>query len=143
MEYEFPAQVPISAQCRDLLCRILVADPNRRITIPGIQQHAWYRQARPSPPPPPAWPVSYPAPCCARAWRRAALMAFQGLCLVLWRTSWQDLMPLPVAPTVWHELAASLIAASSDAAPALLERLLAGSAAALCLTRHQQAAAAS
>ena len=46
VEYEFPASVPISSSCRDLLCRILVADPNRRITIPEIQRHPWYRTVR-------------------------------------------------------------------------------------------------
>ena len=44
MEYEFPPNVPVTQACRDLLCRILVADPLRRITIAGIQQHPWYRQ---------------------------------------------------------------------------------------------------
>ena len=50
VEYEFPPQVSISPQCRDLLCKILVADPNRRITIAGIQAHPWYRTVRPWPP---------------------------------------------------------------------------------------------
>ena len=46
VEYEFPPSVPISKECRDLLCRILVAEPSRRITIPEIQRHPWYRTVR-------------------------------------------------------------------------------------------------
>ena len=42
MEYEFPPHVKASAQCRDLLNRILEPDPAKRITISGIQCHPWY-----------------------------------------------------------------------------------------------------
>ena len=44
VEYEFPPNVPVTHECRDLLCKILVADPARRISLPGIQQHPWYRK---------------------------------------------------------------------------------------------------
>ena len=44
VDYEFPARVPVSDNCKDLLRRILVADPTRRLTIAQIQQHPWYRQ---------------------------------------------------------------------------------------------------
>lgn len=42
MEYEFPAHVKVSKECRDLLSHILVPDPASRITIPEIQRHPWY-----------------------------------------------------------------------------------------------------
>lgn len=45
VEYELPKH--ISSECRDLLSRILVGDPQRRITVPEIQQHPWYLQDLP------------------------------------------------------------------------------------------------
>ncbi|EIE22391.1 sulfur stress regulator [Coccomyxa subellipsoidea C-169] len=42
VEYEFPAHVKVSKECRDLLSNILVPDPASRITIPEIQRHPWY-----------------------------------------------------------------------------------------------------
>ena len=42
VEYEFPAHVKVSKECRDLLSHILVPDPASRITIPEIQRHPWY-----------------------------------------------------------------------------------------------------
>ena len=42
MEYEFPSHVKVSRECRDLLSKILVPDPTKRITIPEIQRHPWY-----------------------------------------------------------------------------------------------------
>ena len=42
VEYEFPAHVKVSKECRDLLSHILVPDPANRITIPEIQRHPWY-----------------------------------------------------------------------------------------------------
>ena len=47
MDYVLPAHVRVSAECRDLLGRILVADPATRITLAGIQQHAWFLAALP------------------------------------------------------------------------------------------------
>ena len=41
VEYGFPAQVEISDSCKDLLTRILVADPAERMSIPQIMQHPW------------------------------------------------------------------------------------------------------
>ncbi len=32
----------ISAECRDLLCRTLVADPRQRISMADIQRHCWF-----------------------------------------------------------------------------------------------------
>ena len=37
----YPRGVAISQNCRDLLARILVTDPSRRICIKEIQQHPW------------------------------------------------------------------------------------------------------
>ena len=42
VEYEFPSHVKVSRECRDLLSKILVPDPTKRITIPEIQRHPWY-----------------------------------------------------------------------------------------------------
>ena len=36
-DYEFPASKPVSEECKDILSRILVADPAKRITIAEIQ----------------------------------------------------------------------------------------------------------
>lgn len=37
-----------SEDCRDLLSKILVADPTKRITIDGIYNHRWYLKGLPS-----------------------------------------------------------------------------------------------
>jgi serine/threonine-protein kinase SRK2 len=42
VEYDFPAHVKVSRELRDLLTKILVPDPSKRITIQGIQRHPWY-----------------------------------------------------------------------------------------------------
>lgn len=42
VDYDFPPSVPLSDACKDLLARILVADPAARITVPEIQDHPWY-----------------------------------------------------------------------------------------------------
>ena len=47
VDYTFPPQVKASRECRDMLDRILVADPKKRITIPEIQRHPWYRKDLP------------------------------------------------------------------------------------------------
>ena len=47
VDYEFPPQVRASKECRDILGRILVAEPKRRITIPEIQRHPWYQKDLP------------------------------------------------------------------------------------------------
>ena len=41
MEYSLPRHVSVSAECQDLLRRILVAEPERRITMEQIQRHPW------------------------------------------------------------------------------------------------------
>lgn len=42
VDYEMPPQVKASKECRNILSRILVAQPQKRITIPEIQRHPWY-----------------------------------------------------------------------------------------------------
>lgn len=47
VEYSFPAHVNVSPECRDLLSRLLVADPRSRITMDGIWRHPWFQQNLP------------------------------------------------------------------------------------------------
>ena len=42
VDYEIPPQVKTTKECRNILSRILVAQPGKRITIPEIQRHPWY-----------------------------------------------------------------------------------------------------
>eukprot|EP00884_Botryococcus_braunii_P011516 jgi/Botrbrau1/20365/Bobra.0006s0030.1 len=42
VDYAFPANVPLSAECKDLVSRLLVANPANRITLPEILRHPWY-----------------------------------------------------------------------------------------------------
>lgn len=37
-----PAGVSLSSDCKDLLARIFVVDPKRRITLPEIRAHPWF-----------------------------------------------------------------------------------------------------
>ncbi|KAL5558221.1 hypothetical protein UlMin_034432 [Ulmus minor] len=41
-EFEFPPW--LSAESKRLICKILIADPERRITIPGINRVPWFRR---------------------------------------------------------------------------------------------------
>jgi serine/threonine-protein kinase SRK2 len=50
VDYKFPDTTPhgpVSENVKDLIRRIFVADPKRRITIQQIQQHPWYQQDLP------------------------------------------------------------------------------------------------
>ncbi|EFN57456.1 hypothetical protein CHLNCDRAFT_34706 [Chlorella variabilis] len=47
VEYDWPAHIKLSPECRDLMSRILVADPSKRITIHEIQDHPWYMKDLP------------------------------------------------------------------------------------------------
>ena len=40
-DYRIPQSATVSAECRDLLARVLTVSPRSRITIQGIQQHPW------------------------------------------------------------------------------------------------------
>lgn len=43
VDYVWPADRSVSEDCKDLLSRLLVADPSQRITMAGIQQHPWFQ----------------------------------------------------------------------------------------------------
>ncbi|KAF6153016.1 hypothetical protein GIB67_021621 [Kingdonia uniflora] len=42
VQYSIPDYVRVSADCRNLLSRIFVANPSKRITIPEIRNHSWF-----------------------------------------------------------------------------------------------------
>ncbi|XP_058096903.1 serine/threonine-protein kinase SAPK2 isoform X2 [Magnolia sinica] len=42
VHYSIPDYVRVSLQCRHLLSRIFVANPEKRITIPEIKSHTWF-----------------------------------------------------------------------------------------------------
>eukprot|EP00877_Chromochloris_zofingiensis_P012447 jgi/Chrzof1/7456/Cz02g24200.t1 len=42
VDYHVPSHIRLSEECRDLLKRVLVADPAKRITVDAIYNHAWY-----------------------------------------------------------------------------------------------------
>ena len=43
VDYRFPANIPVSTACRDLISKVLVADVSKRLTIEQIQAHPWYQ----------------------------------------------------------------------------------------------------
>lgn len=45
-DYELPCTNPISDGCRDLLRRMLAADPAKRATAHEILEHPWFCQVR-------------------------------------------------------------------------------------------------
>ena len=47
VQYSIPDYVRVSAECRNLLSRIFVADPAKRITIPEIKQNPWFLKKLP------------------------------------------------------------------------------------------------
>ena len=42
------AGIPVSAECRDLLSKVLVGNPKRRYTVQQIQRHPWYLKDLPT-----------------------------------------------------------------------------------------------
>lgn len=42
VQYSIPDYVRVSKECRHLLSRIFVANPEKRISIPEIKKHAWF-----------------------------------------------------------------------------------------------------
>lgn len=42
VDYTIPSYVKISDECRDILSKILVAEPERRISVQGIKSHPWF-----------------------------------------------------------------------------------------------------
>lgn len=47
VDYNIPKYPRVTAECKDLITRILVADPDKRLTIPQIQRHPWYSRGLP------------------------------------------------------------------------------------------------
>ena len=48
VNYSFPPGLALSAEVLDLMSKIFVADPLRRISIPDICQHSWFLKNLPS-----------------------------------------------------------------------------------------------
>ena len=46
-DYELPASKPVSAECKDILARILVVDPAKRINIKEIQASLIHTELQP------------------------------------------------------------------------------------------------
>ncbi|KAI4303288.1 hypothetical protein MLD38_038937 [Melastoma candidum] len=44
VQYEIPGYIRLSRECRHLLSLIFVANPSKRITIPEIKRHPWFRK---------------------------------------------------------------------------------------------------
>lgn len=44
MDYDFPPEKPVSNELKDLLSRMLVADPEKRATLEEIERHPWFRK---------------------------------------------------------------------------------------------------
>lgn len=42
LQWSIPTNIEISPECRDLLTRMLVRDPDERITMAQIHQHPWF-----------------------------------------------------------------------------------------------------
>lgn len=42
LQWSIPAGIEISAECRDLLTRMLVRNPDERITMAEIHKHPWF-----------------------------------------------------------------------------------------------------
>ncbi|KAI6198765.1 Aurora kinase [Aphelenchoides besseyi] len=66
-QYTFPAHVPLGA--RDLIKRLLVVDPNRRLDLDGVMRHKWIKQHY-SPPLRDLIPENRAAMGCAHSSRR-------------------------------------------------------------------------
>ncbi|CAL8464870.1 g4405 [Coccomyxa elongata] len=47
-DFVFPHNIHISDECKDLISKILVVDPEKRLTVQQIQQHPWYLQDLPA-----------------------------------------------------------------------------------------------
>ncbi|KAL3584170.1 hypothetical protein D5086_015231 [Populus alba] len=47
VHYSIPDYVRVSKECKHLLSRIFVADPEKRITIPEIKTHSWFLRSFP------------------------------------------------------------------------------------------------
>ncbi|MEW5307947.1 MAG: hypothetical protein WDW36_010314 [Sanguina aurantia] len=47
-QWSFPADVAVSPECQDLLLRLLVADPSKRMAMGDILSHPWFLASLPS-----------------------------------------------------------------------------------------------
>ena len=47
VDYQLPYNKQVSLECKDLLECILVADPEKRITMANIQRHPWFTRDLP------------------------------------------------------------------------------------------------
>lgn len=47
MDYDFPPDRPVSDEVKNLLGRMLVADPSQRASLQEIEQHPWFRRDMP------------------------------------------------------------------------------------------------
>ena len=47
VDYQLPYNKQVSPECKDLLECILVADPEKRITMAAIQRHPWFTRDLP------------------------------------------------------------------------------------------------
>jgi serine/threonine-protein kinase SRK2 len=47
VDYAVPQHVKLSEECRDLLRRVLVADPTKRISLDEVYSHPWYAKNLP------------------------------------------------------------------------------------------------
>jgi len=47
LEYDFPPDVKVSPECRDLIAKLLVADPAKRLHLAQIYDHPWFAKDLP------------------------------------------------------------------------------------------------
>lgn len=47
VDYVFPAHATISDECKDMMRRVLVANPSQRLSLKQIQEHPWFKQDLP------------------------------------------------------------------------------------------------
>uniref|UniRef100_A0A7S3R1F8 Protein kinase domain-containing protein n=1 Tax=Dunaliella tertiolecta TaxID=3047 RepID=A0A7S3R1F8_DUNTE len=47
MQWNMPSDVHISPECRDLLSKLLVANPQKRLTMQQMSEHPWFLQNLP------------------------------------------------------------------------------------------------
>ena len=48
VEYGFPSRKPVSAELKDLISKILVADPKERATLAQVSAHPWFQRGLPA-----------------------------------------------------------------------------------------------
>jgi serine/threonine protein kinase len=48
VDYTIPEKPIVSEACKDLLRKLIVLDPEHRLTIPQIAQHPWFREGLPA-----------------------------------------------------------------------------------------------